>query len=161
MRVKELMSQPVRFCEVTDTADKAAQIMWEADCGVVPVVDGDRHVVGMITDRDICMTALFHGTALQDIPISEVMSSEVYACGPDDELSEAERLMSARQVHRLPVLATDGTPIGMLSVADLVREARPGTAKHAAGDSTEECVRTIAAISQPRAVLQATGRRTH
>ena len=59
MRVKELMSQPVRSCAVTDSADRAAQIMWEGDCGAVPVLDDDRRLVGVVTNRDICMAAFF------------------------------------------------------------------------------------------------------
>jgi CBS domain-containing protein len=156
MRVKELMSQPVRLCSVTQSLDEAAHVMWEGDCGVVPIVDEDGRLVGVVTDRDICMAAHFHGTSLRDIPIVEVMTRDVYACGPDDDLTEAEQLMSMRQVHRLPVVGRDRAPVGLLSMTDVVQVVKPGSTLQKPGSATEECLRTLAAISEPRSKLQAT-----
>jgi CBS-domain-containing membrane protein len=154
MRVKELMSQPVRSCAVTDSADRAAQMMWEGDCGAVPVLDDDRKLVGVVTDRDICMAAFFHGTPLRDIAITDVMSKTVFACKPDDDVAEAEEVMSVRQVRRLPVVTDDGTPVGMLSVSDVVQQVKPASKFQKAASAPDECLRTLAAISEPRSKLQ-------
>jgi CBS-domain-containing membrane protein len=151
------MSQPVRSCSIADTADRAAQMMWDGDCGAVPVLDESGHLVGVITDRDICMAALFQGRPLTDIPIADVMSKIVYSCRPDDEVSEAEELMSVRQVRRLPVIGDDGTPVGMLSVSDVVQQVKPAPRFHKAASAPDECLRTLAAISEPRSKLQTTG----
>jgi len=156
MRVKELMSQPVRSCSITDTADRAAYLMWEGDCGAVPIVDEDGRIAGVVTDRDICMASLFHGTPLTEIPVSDVMSVDVCTCRPEDELSDAEQLMSVRQVHRLPVIGDGGQPIGMLSVTDVVQQVKPAPRFQKAHSATEECLRTLAAISEPRSKLQTT-----
>ena len=157
MRVKELMSQPVHSCLVTDTADKAAYVMWEADCGAVPVIDEDGCLTGVVTDRDICMAALFHGAPLTQIPIADVMTGDVSTVRPDDDVSEAEQLMSVRQVHRLPVVGEGGEPVGMLSVTDVVQQVKPAPRFQKAHSATEECLRTLAAISEPRTKLQTTG----
>lgn len=154
MRVKELMSQPVRSCSVTDTADRAAYIMWEADCGTVPIVDDSGRLTGVVTDRDLCMAALFNGTPLSQISVADIMSADVCTCRPEDDLAEAEQLMSVRQVHRLPVIGDAGEPIGILSVSDVVQQVKPAPRFQKAGSATEECLRTLAAISEPRGKLQ-------
>ena len=84
------------------------------------------------------------------------MSKNVYACKPDDDVAEAEAVMSVRQVRRLPVIGDDGTPIGMLSVTDVVQQVKPASRFQKAGNAPDECLRTIAAISEPRSKLQTT-----
>jgi CBS domain-containing protein len=149
-RVRDLMSRPVFTCRTTDTADRAAQIMWDHDCGSVPVVDERNRLTGMVTDRDLCMAALFHGVPLSSIPLSRVMSTDVATCRPDDELSAVERLMGARQVRRIPIVDEEGAPIGIVSVGDLARPLlRPAAAPRKAAPAANGLVQTIAAISQP------------
>src|SRR5688572_16828468 len=104
MRVRDLMTPDVRTVHERDTLDQPAQIMWDHDCGAVPVVDNDGRIVGMVTDRDICMAAHFRGQPLTWIQVGTVMSREICACQADDQVTDAERLMSTRQLHRLPVL---------------------------------------------------------
>src|SRR5262245_27038129 len=156
MRVKELMSQPVRCCSITDTADQVALLMWEGDCGAVPILDDDRRLAGVVTDRDICMAALFHGTDLRGIAIGDVMSRDVCVCHPDDDIAEAEQLMSVRQVHRLPVVGDDGVPIGMFTLTDIVQQVKPPARMQKTGSAVDDCVRTLAAISEPRSRMQTT-----
>jgi Mg/Co/Ni transporter MgtE len=67
--VRDLMTTAVRSCTTGDNLQRAAQIMWESDCGVVPVVDRDGRLVGMITDRDICMAAYTQGKPLSHIGV--------------------------------------------------------------------------------------------
>jgi len=64
MNASELMNTDVQSCSVNDNLQRAAQIMWENDCGAVPIVDGDGRLIGMVTDRDICMSAL-HARAVE------------------------------------------------------------------------------------------------
>jgi len=150
MRVREIMSQQPHTCRVHDTAKRAAEIMWENDCGVVPVVDDDGRVCGIVTDRDLCMAAYFQGTALADIPVSAAMSREVISCSPDDPIAHAERLMSERQVHRLPVVDDRQSPVGVLSLSDVARRlGQTGTSRLQEG---REFLETVAAICQPRTV---------
>ena len=75
MKVEDLMTRSVGTCRPTDTLSSAAQLMWERDCGCVPVVsdDGSNRVVGMLTDRDICMAAHFRGASPGALPVGQVM----------------------------------------------------------------------------------------
>ena len=57
MRVKELMTSDVKTCSLDTNLAAAAKIMWDSDCGAVPVTDERGRVVGVITDRDICIAA--------------------------------------------------------------------------------------------------------
>ena len=67
--MSELMTRDVASCEMEHPLACSAKIMWERDCGCVPVVDDDNRVVGMLTDRDICMAALTRGRMLVDLPV--------------------------------------------------------------------------------------------
>jgi CBS domain-containing protein len=150
MRVTELMSKPAYTCNVNDSAVVAAQIMWDRDCGVVPIVDDGGRICGVVTDRDLCMAALFKGKPLSEIPVSDAMSHEVFACHPDDDIAKAEHLMGAQQVHRLPVIDDHQSPVGMLSLSDVVRRlGHPGISRQEEG---RDFVETMAAICQPRKV---------
>jgi CBS domain-containing protein len=152
MRVKDLMTSTVHICHERDMLDRPAQIMWDHDCGVVPVVNDDGRVVGMITDRDICMAAHFRGRPITAIQVGTVMSRELCACQPDDQVLDAERLMSSRQVHRLPILNTDGSLAGLLSISDIARR-RPRQGGEGARQRTgwnAEIIETMAAIWEPR-----------
>jgi CBS domain-containing protein len=122
-RVGALMTEPVRVCSVEDSLERAAQIMWDGDCGAVPVVEADGRLRGIITDRDICMATYTKGAAPRGIRVADVMSHHVRKCSPDDSLQQAIARMAEAQVRRLPVVAADGRPIGMISLADIARSA--------------------------------------
>jgi len=126
MKVEKLMTRTVHCCYADEPLNRAAHIMWEHDCGVVPVVapsDGGEHVVGMLTDRDICMAAYTQGRALTDIPIASAMSKHVFSCRPSDDIAVAIKVMEANQVRRLPVADEQERLVGLLSLSDLAREA--------------------------------------
>jgi CBS domain-containing protein len=123
MKIEEIMTRSPRACRETDTLDCACHVMWDNDCGVVPVVDGGSRVVGMITDRDICMASFFQGRLLHQIPISAAMSRAVCSIVADDTVEAAEELMSRHQVRRLPVTDGEGRLVGILSLNDIAREA--------------------------------------
>ena len=147
MRIEQLMSRPVQTCHPEDGLDAAARKMWDNDCGAIPVVDADGKLVGIITDRDICMAAMFQAKPLQAIPVAAVMTRQVYACDEADSIETAERMMQLRQIRRVPVLADGGRPVGILSLNDIAREA--GASRKNGND--REVVQTLAAICEPHA----------
>jgi CBS domain-containing protein len=101
--------------------------MWEHDCGVVPVLgegNGTARVVGMITDRDICMAAYTQGRRLEEIAVSSAMSREVLSCRPTDALAVALKIMETNKLHRVPVVDQEDRIVGIISLADIAREAR-------------------------------------
>jgi CBS domain-containing protein len=151
MHVENVMKRDVKTCRREDFLDAAARTMWEHDCGCVPVVDDEGHVVGMLTDRDICMAAYTRGATLASLRVDGAMATTVYCCGPKDSLATAERTMRTNQIRRLPVTATDGRLVGILSLNDLAREAANGHGRKAKADVTpREVSDTLAAICEPR-----------
>jgi len=145
MKVSSLMHQHVITCRTADTLERVAQLMWEGDVGCVPVVDERGQVAGIITDRDICMSAYARGKVLSAIPVNVSMSRRVYSCGPDDQVADVERTMSERQIRRMPVLDGDGHPIAMISLNDIARASLSSAAL------ASEVVTTLAAVCTPRA----------
>jgi FOG: CBS domain len=82
MKVKELMTTDVKRCSPETNLAAAAKIMWEGDCGAVPVTDEHDHVVGVITDRDICIAAATRPRTEGEIPAKEVISKALYRARP-------------------------------------------------------------------------------
>jgi CBS-domain-containing membrane protein len=117
------MTEHVRVCSRDDYLNHAAQIMWDVDCGAVPVVDADQRLCGIITDRDICMAGYTKGIPLWSIRVGDVMTHSVHSCKAAESVMQAVSSMSQHQIRRLPVTDAQGHPIGMVALADLVRSA--------------------------------------
>ena len=125
MRIEQLMTKSPKSCQPGHDLSEAAQMMRDHDCGCLPVTerDGSQRVVGMITDRDICMAAQLHGKPLREIRVGEAMTKDFWACNPGDPLREAEAIMGEAHVRRLPVVDEADHLLGLLSLSDLAREA--------------------------------------
>jgi CBS domain-containing protein len=146
MKVTDLMTSDVKYCAPDDTLNAAAQIMWEHDIGCIPVVDEKGSVIGLLTDRDLCMAAYLQGVPLTGAPVTGAMSKQVFTCAANSDLKEAQRLMREKQVRRLPVIDHDGHLAGIISIADIV-----GWAQQQARAATDaEVTRLMAAICAPR-----------
>ncbi|HSD89133.1 MAG TPA: CBS domain-containing protein [Kofleriaceae bacterium] len=146
------MTRNVVTCEPTDSLALAAQRMWDGDCGSLPIVDRDGTLVGILTDRDICMAAWSRGQLLDSIRIDDVMSKVVFTVKPDDDISLVETVMSEKQVRRIPVVDASYKPIGILSMNDLAREAAHSKSK--LRDGVSRAARTLAAVCRPRKSAQ-------
>lgn len=146
MQIKSIMSKPVVTCPENSTLDNAARLMWEFDCGIVPVVGEEGRLAGVVTDRDICMAAYTQGKPLSSIPVTTAMCGQVIAAHADDTVESVESLMRASQIRRIPVLDGNGHVAGIVSVNDLSRLAARA---HRHGVD-RELVNTMAAICQPR-----------
>jgi CBS-domain-containing membrane protein len=125
----------------------AARIMWDHDCGCAPVVDQTGKLVGIVTDRDLCMAAYTQGQPLGAIPVERAMSARVIACARGDDLATAHRLMRTHEIHRLPVTDTRGRLLGILSLSDLVDHARGNPA---AASEAVEVAATFSSIRRRR-----------
>jgi CBS domain-containing protein len=147
MNIGTLMTRDPGTCGPDDTLNTAAQIMWEKDCGCVPIVDAERRPVAMITDRDICMAAYTQGRPLWSIPVSSAASRGVLVVHDSDAVEVAESLMQTHRIRRLPVVDAEGRVIGILSMNDLARHALFGH-RHA-GMNADRITRTLAAICDP------------
>jgi len=147
MRVQELMSTNVETVHLDDSLNRAAQIMWEHNCGAVPVIDGESRVVGMLTDRDVCMAGYTQGLPLSQIQVSSACAHVMQTCKMTDSLQTAENIMGAAQIHRLPVVDDDDKLRGIVSLGDLAQHVhRAGRRPNSL--SYESVARTLAAITQ-------------
>jgi len=121
MTIQTILSADVRTCRPSDSLASAAHTLWDADCGLLPVVDADDHVVGTVTDRDLCMGTLFQGKRMDEISVAEVMAKEVFRVGPTTSIVEALACMRTRQLRRLPVVDDEGRLLGLVTLADVAR----------------------------------------
>jgi len=146
MQIKEIMTRPVMTCPVESTLDHAARLMWQYDCGIIPVTDADGRLTGVVTDRDICMAAYTQGAPLSAIPVTTAMAKQVIAVHEEELIEQAEYLMRESQIRRLPVLDSENRPVGIVSMNDLARLAARA---HKRGVD-HELIKTLAAVCQPR-----------
>ena len=151
MSIENIMTRPVITCHVADTLNTSAGLMWENDCGALPVVDDEGACVGIITDRDICMGLYTSGRTLQTALVRDSMAKQVLSCWPTDDVLDVEKSMAHAQVRRVPVLDPQRRPIGIVSMSDFARFSTQTNKKIAA-----ETLSTLAAISEPhRAMVRA------
>jgi CBS-domain-containing membrane protein len=155
MKVKEVMSTNPKVCTLGDNLSAAAGLMWEHDCGILPVVAEGGKVVGLITDRDICMAANLKNQRLSNLAVEDVISGDVYACKAEENIRNALKTMQENKVRRLPVIAADGTLQGILSMNDVVLKADEPKEKKAPELSYGDVVNTYKSICQHRVTLQA------
>jgi CBS domain-containing protein len=146
--VSKIMTADVASCGPDDMLSRAAQIMWERDCGFVPVVASGM-VVGTITDRDACMAAYTRGEPLAAIRVGDVMSRDVETCTADEALKTVEQRMQQRQIRRMPVVDGGKRIIGVVSLNDLALAAARARGEES-GPSMVEVGSTLAAISNHR-----------
>ena len=118
MKVSDLLRRDAITCRLHDTLEHAAHLIWEQDIGCVPVVDERGRLCGIITDRDIC-TAARRPDELTSIRVSAAMARSVCACGPDDEIEDVARVMSERQLRRVPVIDAARRVLGVISRNDI------------------------------------------
>ena len=154
MKVKEIMTPNAKACTLTDNLADAARLMWEADCGIIPVVAEGGKVVGLITDRDICMAGMTKGRNESNIAVEDVISGKVFACKPEDDIHIALNTMRENKVRRLPVVAADGKLEGMLSMNDVVLKAKEAGDKRAPELCYADVVNTYKSICQHRLPMQ-------
>ena len=129
MKVKEIMCSDPATCTPETNLAAAAMLMWDKDCGTLPVVEDGGKVVGMINDRDICMAAATKDRAPAEIAVSEVINNTARTCQPETDIREALRIIGQEQVRRLPVVDREGRLQGILSLSDIVLHAESGADK--------------------------------
>lgn len=140
MKVREVMTSDPVCCLPTDTAQKVAQLLREHDIGSLPVVSAkdDLHVVGVVTDRDICIKVVAEGGDPKKTSIEKCMTPDPAVCREGENLNNCERLMEEYQVRRIPVVDGEGNLIGIVAQADIARKERP-----------EKVKEVVAEISKP------------
>ncbi|MBA4123483.1 MAG: CBS domain-containing protein [Acidobacteria bacterium] len=148
MKVKDVMKTNVSFCSTEDSLMKAAEVMRHRDCGVVPIVDEDKKVVGMLTDRDLCLAVVARNRKASDVKTEELLRGKAIVCAADDKVEDALRKMRKYQVKRLAAIGADGEVVGILSVTDVLQLAVRKDKK-----LKKKVYATLKAIFKPRPIV--------
>jgi len=131
VKVNEVCTRNVRTCTPETRLSEAGWSMWEGDCGILPVLDGAGKLLGVLTDRDLCLSVSTKSRPAAEIAVREAFSGNVLTCGTQDEVRDALRIMRQAGVRRLPVVDRQGTLEGILSLDDVAlasqadRQAKP------------------------------------
>ncbi|MCI0337757.1 MAG: CBS domain-containing protein [Acidobacteria bacterium] len=150
MKVQDVMTSNVNSCRPETNLAVVAAMMWDEDCGVMPVVNDVGKVVGMITDRDIAIAVATKGRLASEIPVSEVITDRVHSCTVGEDIKSALKTMRHEKVRRLPVVNDDGLLQGILCTNDLVLRAEEARGKHVPDLPYEDVMSTIKAICEHR-----------
>jgi CBS domain-containing protein len=148
MKVKEVMMGTPYYCQPETNLGSATELMWNANCGFLPVEAAEGKVIGVITDRDICIALGTRNRLAGDVTVSEVMPGKLYSSAPDDDIHMALQTMKEGKVRRLPVIAKNGPLVGVVSMDDILLRAEPTRPGKEPELSSDEVVRTYRAITQ-------------
>ena len=140
MKVKDVMTRDIACVNPNDNVERAAQLMNEYNVGSVPVCENGK-VIGIVTDRDITLRSVAKGYESWSQTVREIMSSNPVCGYPEQDVHEAARIMSERQIRRLPIVE-NGRLVGMVSLGDLAVET---TLK----DNAEEAIKSISEPCSP------------
>lgn len=136
MKCRDIMSKDIACCRSDDSVEKAAQLMKQYNCGSIPVCTDDK-LIGIVTDRDIAVRSVASGTASQS-RVGDIMTKEVVFGNPEMDVGDAARLMSDRQIRRLPIVENNSI-VGIVALGDISLEPHYQ-------DSAEDALKSI---SQP------------
>lgn len=141
LKIRDVMTKDIAYVSVADTVERAAQLMSQYDIGSVPVCDGGK-VVGIVTDRDITLRSVAKGTEYKNQSVRDIMSSNPVFCSPEQDAQDAVRIMSERQIRRLPIVE-NGNLVGMIALGDVAVEP-------ILSDNAEAALKDISEPASPR-----------
>jgi len=148
MKVKAIMTTKVKSCRPAAHLAAVAEVMRKFHYGVLPVVD-DGKVIGMITDRDICLAMNKKDHDVSVIKVSAILSGNVYRCAPNEDVKNALKTMRKKKVKRLPVVNRAGALKGILSIGDILLHTRKAKGKKSQARRYKDVARTLQAIYKP------------
>ncbi|GKS62833.1 inosine-5-monophosphate dehydrogenase [Nitrospira sp.] len=124
MQVSDVMQTAVRSCGPGTTVAEAGVVMFRADCGVLPVTDDTKKLLGMVTDRDITVALCTRGKRADELTVQDITSNGPVTCRVEDDLRTAMRKMADAQIRRIPVISSGGQLEGLLSINDIILHAK-------------------------------------
>lgn len=122
MKISEIMTKDVISLSVDDTVEHAAELMKEHNIGSIPV-NTEEKVVGIVTDRDIILRCVAEGKDIKMQKVRDIMTSNPVVGEENIDVNDAARIMSERQIRRLPIVSNDQL-VGMVSLGDLAVEPK-------------------------------------
>ncbi len=122
LRCRDIMTRNLVVAGRDTTLQQVALMMRDSDAGIIPVVEDENKLVGLITDRDIVVRAVADGKDITATTAENVMTVELYTASPDDRIFDVIRKMGDKQIRRVPVVNADGNLQGIISMADIALE---------------------------------------
>ena len=153
MNVQDIMTSDVQCCGPDTNLAAAAKMMWDSDCGALPVLNTNGQVLGMITDRDICMATATKNRPPSEITVWETTSGKAYTCRATDDVHTALDTMKRERVRRLPVVDDDGGVQGIIAMNDFLLAAQEAKGRSLPAVSYEDVVHALKAISAHRMLV--------
>jgi len=120
MKVGDIMTRTPASCAPETNLAAAVEILWNRNCGILPVVDSHGQVVSVITDRDICIALGTRNRLAGELTVGDVATQRAICCRADEDVRSALAEMAEAKVRRLPVVDADGKLEGLLSMDDVV-----------------------------------------
>ncbi len=149
MKVKEIMVGKPASCTADTNLCAAVEILWNRNCGILPIVNAQQKVVGVVTDRDMCTALGTRNRLPAEITVGEVTTSKLFTCKPNEDIRAALATMAHAQVRRLPVIDGDGKLEGILSMDDVVLHSEPKITERAPELSYDDVVDTLKKLYRP------------
>lgn len=122
MRIKDILQHKggdvVSFTRTTN-ATKAALILGQQSIGAAVVIDSEKNIIGMFSERDIARGLGEHGEKVAEMCVGDLMTDDVVTCDTDWNASAALEIMLAHNFRHLPVLDNDGEVFGIVSMRDM------------------------------------------
>ena len=118
MKVKDCMCNQVLAAKPETTIYDIAKLMETNKIGCVPICDNNNSLVGLVTDRDIVLRGVGCDKNTRTTPVSEIMSTNICTCTPEEDVYDAECKMSQNQVRRILVVENSQI-VGILTIGDL------------------------------------------
>lgn len=144
MKVSEIMTAAPTCCSRGEKVQQAANIMRDLNVGVIPVVESetDDTLVGLVTDRDLCLGIVARGLDPASEEVSSCMSEDIVSCQADDNVEKVVALMQKHQIRRIPVVDAENHIEGIVSLADITVRAHE-----------QDIAETITEISEPQGLF--------
>jgi CBS domain-containing protein len=125
-KCEDIMTGNPECCVAEDNVIVAVDIMRDLNCGSVPVVESHetRNLIGVVTDRDICLYVVGNELIPSDVSVRDCMTFDPVTCQPEDSIETAMDLMEENQIRRIIVVDDNNKVVGIISQADLATRSR-------------------------------------
>jgi CBS domain-containing protein len=152
MNVRDIMTKQASFCGTDTTLAEASGLMKQSNRGFLPVIGEGGNVIGVITDRDICIALGTRNLRPSDLRVWDVMSPRLFTCAPEDTVHSALKTMLIEHIRRLPVIDREGALAGVLSVDDIaLHSAEYAFSKDAVYRDVEDTYKSVCCHATIRA----------
>lgn len=151
MKVTDAMVSDVQTCRSQSSLEEVARLMWDNDIGSIPVVTEDNRPLGIVTDRDIAMSAMHNHKPLWEIQASQLIQDQrLCCCDQDESIESCLEKMEQNEIRRMLVTNEEGRLCGIISIGDIVAfTSASGRPARGRGDriSTENAMELLKNVS--------------